>query len=272
MDTQIVIVYCICEDILKAICHYEDPQCQMSDAEVLTTAIVAMQWFGGNFERARALLKQPQYIPKMLSKSRFNRRLHRIQHLVQTLFAFLGELWKEYNIDKRYIIDTFPVAVCDNYRIPRARIYQNEAYRGYISSKKRYFYGLKIHLLVTEAGQPVEFFLTPASYSDGGGLRRFEFDLPSGSTVYADKAYTNYLIEDLLEEARDIHLSPFRKKNSLRPVPPWVHYLQHTYRKMIETAGSLINGLFPKCIHAVTANGFELKVGLFLLAYSFNCL
>lgn len=82
----------------------------------------------------------------MLSKSRYNRRLHRIQHLVQTIFATLGEVWKEYNVDKRYIIDTFPVAVCDNYRIPRARIYREEAYRGFISSKKRYFYGLKIHL------------------------------------------------------------------------------------------------------------------------------
>ena len=71
MDTQIVTVYCICDDILNAIRHYEDPQCQMSDAEVLTTAIVAMQWFSGNFERARKLLKQPQYIPRMLSKSRF---------------------------------------------------------------------------------------------------------------------------------------------------------------------------------------------------------
>ena len=222
MDTQIVIVYCICEDMLRSIRHYEDPQCQMSDAEILTTAIVAMRWFGGNYESARKLLKQPQYIPRMLSKSRFNRRLHRIQHLVQTVFAMLGELWKD--------------------------------------------------LLVTETGQPVEFFLTPASYSDGGGLRRFEFDLPHGSTVYADKAYTNYLIEDLLEEAHDIDLSPFRKKNSKRPVPPWVHYLQHAYRKMIETAGSMINRLFPKSIHAVTADGFELKIGLFLLAYSFMCL
>ena len=158
MDTQIVIVYCICDDILRKIRHYEDPQCQMSDAEVLTTAIVAVRWFGGNYESARKLLKQPQYIPKMLSKSRFNRRLHRVQHLVQTVFAVLGELWKEYNVDKRYIVDTFPVSVCDNYRISRAKIYRDEAYRGYISSKKRYFYGLKIHLMVTETGQPVDFF------------------------------------------------------------------------------------------------------------------
>jgi len=53
MDTQIVIVYCICDDILRSIRHYEDPQCQMSDAEVLTTAIVALRWFGSNYESAR---------------------------------------------------------------------------------------------------------------------------------------------------------------------------------------------------------------------------
>ena len=32
----------------------DDKQRQMSDAEVVTTALVAMLYFGGNFERARA--------------------------------------------------------------------------------------------------------------------------------------------------------------------------------------------------------------------------
>ncbi len=41
MDTQIVAVFCLCDDMLKALHHYEDPQCQMTDAEVMTTAIVA---------------------------------------------------------------------------------------------------------------------------------------------------------------------------------------------------------------------------------------
>jgi hypothetical protein len=30
--------------------------------------------------------------------------------------------------------------------------------------------------------------------------------------------------------------------------------------------------MLPKTIHAVTAQGFELKVFLFVLAYSINCL
>lgn len=53
MDTQIVAVFCLCDDMLKASHHYEDPQYQMVDAEVMTTAIVAALHFGGNFKLAR---------------------------------------------------------------------------------------------------------------------------------------------------------------------------------------------------------------------------
>jgi hypothetical protein len=41
---------------------------------------------------------------------------------------------------------------------------------------------------------------------------------------------------------------------------------------MVETAGSLIERLLPKHIHAVTSQGFELKVILFVLAYSVSYL
>ena len=87
----------------------------------------------------------------------------------------------------------------------------------------------------------------------------------------ADKAYNNYLIEDILRDA-DIQLLPIRKKNSLRPVPPWMFYLQSTVRKVVETTGSLLERLLPKSIQAVTAKGFELKVALFVLACSINFL
>ena len=155
------------------------------------------------------------------------------------LFNLLGEYWKALNADWIYSIDTFPIPVCDNYRIPRARLYQDEQYRGYIASKKRYFYGLKLHLLVTEAGQPVEFFLTPGSFFDGEGLYALTLICPQGSKSWVTRPTTTILLEDMLAVA-DIHLQPFPKKNSKRPVPPWVAYLQFHYRKMIETTGSLL--------------------------------
>jgi hypothetical protein len=112
-------------DILNAIGHAEDPQQQLSDAEVITTGLVAMWFFRGNFEAARALLSTPRYVPHMLSRSRLNRRLHRLTALFLMLFDLLGCTWKQLNTESIYVIDSFPVAVCDHDRIPRAKLYRN---------------------------------------------------------------------------------------------------------------------------------------------------
>jgi Transposase DDE domain len=272
MDDQILAVYCLSADVLNAIGHAADPQQQMSDAEGITPGLVAMLFFRGHFEAARALLSMPRYMPHMLSRSRLNRRLHRLTDLFVRLFDLLGETWNRLNTESIYVIDSFPIAVCDNYRIPRTKLYRNEEYRGYMAGKKRYFYGLKVHLLVTKDGQPVECVLTPGSYSDGRMLKTFQFDVPEGSQVYADKAYNDYVMEDVLREASHIHLYPIRKKSSTRTLPPSIAYVQPDYRTRIETVGSLIERMLPKTIHAVTAAGFELKVFLFVLAYSLNCL
>ena len=269
MDSEIIITYCICDDYLRMINHWEDPQCRMSDAEVMTTALTAVLYFGGNFALAQRFLGRPVYIPPMLGKSRFSRRLHRIKHHFLAVFGLLAEIWKALNNEHIYSLDTFPVPVCDNYRIPRAKIYQAEAFRGYLASKRRYFYGLKIHMMVTKTGQPVEFFLTPGSFHDGGCAPLFDFDIPSGSTVFADRSYNLYWLEDVLQET-GIELLPIRKQNSKRAFPPWMKYLQNVYRKAVETAGSLVNQRLPYHIHAVTAACFELKVTLFVLALSFS--
>ena len=270
MELEIITIYVICCEFLQAMGHQEDEQCRMSDAEVMATAIVAMLNFGGNYAKARKWLNKRQYMPTMLGKSRFSRRLNRISHLFVSCFNLIGQYWKEINEEDIYAIDTFPIPVCDNIRIFRAKIYQDEAYRGYIASKKRYFYGLKVHMMVTQQGEPVEFFISAGSFSDVDCLDQFDFDLPSGSTVYADKIYNYYLVEDCLREDGNIDFSPFRKSNSKRPDPPWKRFLQHHYRKIVETSGSLIEQLLPKHIHATNSAGFELKVILFVLALSFD--
>ena len=81
MDAKIIAIFCLCDDLLKAMHHQEDRQCQMNDAEIMTTAFIAAVFLRGNHESARTLLKQRGYIPPMASKSRFSRRLHRIKEL-----------------------------------------------------------------------------------------------------------------------------------------------------------------------------------------------
>ena len=271
MDSQIVAIFCLCDDILKGLNHHEDRQCQMSDAEVMTTSIVAATFFGGNMERARVFLKEQGYIPTMLEKSRFNRRQHRIAELFLTVFNLLATLWKDLNEQSVYVVDSFPVAACDNYRIRRSRRYRGEVWRGYQASKKRYFYGLKLHLMVSGHGEPVEFFLTPGSWSDTRALKMYQFDLPEDALITGDKAYNDYDLEDMMLDA-NLNLLPLRRSNSHRSLPSLMTYLLSYCRKVVETTGSLIERLLPKHIHAVTARGFELKVALFVLATSFNSL
>ncbi len=269
MDTQIVFVYCLCDDLLKALQHYEDSQCPVSDAEILTTARVAALYFGGHFKRTHEFLHEQRYLSRPLSASRFNRRLPRCAHLLMPLFHGLAQCGHQLNPESLYIIDRFPVAACDNICIPRCRRYQGEAWRGYQASKRRYFYGLKIHLLITAQGQPVEFFLTPGADSDTQALKQSAFDLPKNTTLTGDKAYNDYRYEDLLKDV-GLHGIPLRKNNSKRRLDPAVHDLMSTARKAVETTGSLIERLLPKHLHSVTATGFELKVGLFILACSLN--
>jgi hypothetical protein len=87
MDDHILAIYGVCHGFLKALHHWEDHQQNMTEAEVMTTALVAMLFCGGSCEHARALLGNSQYRPTRRSCSRLNRRLAQIQHLFVTLFA-----------------------------------------------------------------------------------------------------------------------------------------------------------------------------------------
>ena len=135
------------------------------------------------------------------------------------------------------------------------------------ASKRRYLYGLKLHLLITETGEPVEFFLTPGSLSDVNGLYGFDFDLPEGATIIADKAYNLY---DASGSKSEPHAHSQEEQQD--PHRPWERGLQWLCRQQVETSGSLIDRKLPKSIHAVTAEGFELKIVLFVLGFSISCL
>src|SRR5215510_4551714 len=110
MDDKIIAIFCLCDDLLKAMHHQEDRQCQMNDAEIMTTAFIASLFFRGNHESARAMLQQHGSITHMVSKSRFSRRLHRIKAICIIFFNLLARTWKTRNTDAIYVIDSLPIA------------------------------------------------------------------------------------------------------------------------------------------------------------------
>jgi hypothetical protein len=267
MYDRTLAIYCFVDDLLKAMQHREDSRTVFSDAEVVTTAIVAMLFFGGNFERSRSLLHSSGMMPRMLSRSRLSRRLSRLSDLVEMVFHQLGLVIKELNMESRYNLDSFPVAVCDNIRIARCRLAKGAQFRGYLASKRRYFFGVKVQVVSTVEGVPVEFCILPGRLCDLEGLAELPLALPKGSDVAADAAYTYYEWEEALADGEGVRLLVCRRGNSLRRDMPALHDYKQWLRRRIETVFGEITKLFPKKIHATTLSGFILKISLFLFAY-----
>ena len=264
MNDYALAIYCFLDDYLKVCCPKVNPSQKISDAEILTTVLLAARYFQGNYVAARLYMQNHQGT-KVVNKSNFNRRLHRLDVVLSSIFFALGDTIKQLSSSSKYLIDSFPVAICKNIRIPRSRLLKEEVYRGYNASKKEYFYGFKVQVITTEEGIPVDYFITAGSLHDAKAFDMMQVHLPENSQLFADSAYTNYEVEDLYKEVEKIELLVERKAKSKRKDTPTEPFLKKHYRKRIETTFSQITGLFPKKIHAVTPKGFLIKTLLFLL-------
>lgn len=268
-DYKIIAIYCLVDDLLKALHHYEDGRVRVTDAEVITTAFVSALYFGGHLDNGRMFMKLNGYVPAMLSKSRFSRRLHRLSDLVLELFYRVGQVLKDRAGAADYQMDGFPVAICENMRIRRCRLFSGERFRGKHSAMGRYFYGIRVHVLTWQS-IPVEFCLVPGRENDTRALYKLPLQVAPRSSIYLDAGYTDYRAEDQCLEAEGIYLKVERKANSRRKDSPSAALLKNRMRKQVETTISLIKARMLHSIHATTQQGFLLKVALFVIAFTFE--
>ena len=184
-------------------------------------------------------------MPRMLSRSRLNRRLHAVADLAYTLFHQLGAALKELSSSTKYLLDSFPVAVCDNIRIKRARILRGAQWRGRSAAHRRYFYGVRVQVVATEEGVPVEFAFLPGSANDVRGLGVLPLDLPEGSELFMDSGYTDYASEDAAAELDGVAFAVQRRRGSRRWDEPRRAYYKQLMRKRIETCVQSAHGHVP---------------------------
>ena len=271
MIDKIVSIYSFIDDMLKAINHREDAQRTMNDAEIISIGVIASLFFAGYHELALTYCKENKIFSNVLSKSRFNRRIHKVDEIMVFIFGQLGNTLKEFNTAMHYRMDCFPIRVCHNIRISRCKILpKDEEFRGKCVSKREYFYGVKICLMTNETGIPVEFSIVPGRWSDTRAMDSMFYDLPDGSINICDSGFTSYQLEDLLLEAQQIKHDTVRKSNSKRTEPYYIKYLKDRFRKYIETVIANITRKIPVRIHATTFEGFLLKLKFWIWAYTLD--
>ena len=94
--------------------------------------------------------------------------------------------------------------------------------------------------------------------------------LPAEASIYGDSAYLDYGLEDSAFKRRCVLLKIQRKSNSKRIDTLEQKLEKLKMRKRVETTISDIKKLFPRTIHAVTLEGFLIKLTLFVFGLQLN--
>lgn len=129
----------------------------------------------------------------MLNKSRFNRRLHRLESLLFNLFFQIGQYLKDIKGADSYVIVSIPVA-------------EGKQWRGKQSSMRRYFYSVKVQVLTTGQGIPVEFGFVPGCERDVQALKKLPLSVAPESCIYGDAAYTDLARKMICWRLDGVHL------------------------------------------------------------------
>lgn len=177
----IIAIYCLLDDYIFSKKHEDWPNTKLSTAEVMLISVVGMRFFYGNIDTARKFLIEHNYIRNTLSNSSLNRKLHKIPtDWLEEVLEFKQKHRNNGNLPLEYIVDAFPVSVCRNIRIRNCRIYQGEDFRGYNFSKREWFYGLKVTVLVCREGCPLRVILSPGKHHDSVPFKLINLSLPKG--------------------------------------------------------------------------------------------
>jgi hypothetical protein len=261
-DDLIVTAYVVIDETMAALGHRSHRLAQVSDAEVLTVAVVAAKYFANNHERALGGVHGMRYLTKPLSASRFNRRVHALGRWLGLILETLGELFAQ---GEAFLIDSLPIPVCRRARARRSRKLGGKAFCGYCAAKREPFFGWRLHLICTTGGVPVAFDLLPGGLHDLTPIHELLYGLPDGAAVYGDKAYNAAGDEASILADTGVRLVPLHKAN-MRP-NDWADKLAlRAYRKRIETLYSQLTAMGIQRLHARTNVGLELKVHASLLA------
>ena len=268
MERDIITVYCLIDEYLKLSGVKDDVRAEISNAEVLLIGYLAVNDFNGNYYKAHQYAMM-MHLVKRIDYTRFLRRLTKINEVLSTLFVFLGSLFGRLNGAKIYSVDSFPVELCQITRQSRVRLWSDPSLKGYNASKGRFFYGFKVHMLVTTDKEPVVVHISEGSIHDVRAGYKFMKYLPKESIAIGDKGYISSKLEAFLKQF-DIVLSPIGRNNMAKE--DFNDYCtKRKIRKGVETAFSMITAKFGKVIKATTIGGFLTKLRLFITAYAINC-
>jgi Transposase DDE domain len=211
-------------------------QPDLTDSEIITLLVYYHHSGYKNFEyfyRRLVLTQMRTYFPKLVSYERF---IELMPRQVATLHVLTKYLCLRSQRTGCYFADSKKLPVCDNKRIHSHQVFADIAGRG--KSSTGWFYGLKLHLLINELGEIMNFLITPANVSDNNEsvLKRL-FSKFRGK-CYADKGYITRLFEQFYRQG--LHIVTKVRKNMKNQLMDIDDKLRLKKRALIESVNDIL--------------------------------
>lgn len=128
-------------------------------------------------------------------------------------------------------IDSTSIEVCHNRRIKQHKVFENLAARGKTSVD--WFFGFKLHLVVNEKGELLNFVLTPGNTDDRTPVPKLLQQL--FGKVFGDKGYASQKLAKQLLESAGVQLLTKLRRNMKNRLMPLNDRLLLRKRSIIET-------------------------------------
>lgn len=169
-----------------------------------------------------------EFFPNTVSYNRFVESMQQ-SALPMTIFLKLCCLGECTGIS---YVDSTPIRVCKNKRIKRNKVFKDVATIG--KSTMGYFFGFKLHLIVNERVDLLNFQITQANTDDREPLKNPKFTEKISGKMYGDKGYISVKLTQLLFD-NDIHLFTTIKKNMTNSLMTLADKILLRKRSVIET-------------------------------------
>lgn len=211
---------------------------KMNTSEVITIMILFQLSSCRNFKAfyIEYLPLISSYFPDRVSYNRFV-ELQRNAVLPMALFTKTCCLGDCTGIS---FVDSTPLRVCNNKRIYNHKTFKDIAARG--KSTMGYFYGFKLHIIVNEIGQVIDFQITQANVDDRTPLKKGNLLKNIWGKLYGDKGYVSRKLSDVLFDD-GIHFITGLRSNMKNILMPLYDKIMLRKRSIIETINDQLKNI-----------------------------
>ena len=200
-----------------------------------------------------------------LSHSHFNRQARMLLPLIRCIRQVLNREVK--TAGEFLIIDSFPVPVCQPVRNYYVKIFRGIADIGYKATKKIYYYGFKVHALVSDDGYLLDYAVTKASVHDAKETAELMINAhPINRYLLGDEGYLGKDLAAELKRLGYVLWTPYRR--NMECAKKHNDHQLMAIRRTIESDFSLLSYYNAENNRARSLAGFQQRLEIAILAYN----